>query len=148
MANPPRDDVYIFLFPSNIDDTGGCLAVHLSSESETYYWSFDPNGIERLPQDALEELALPNVNFQAQVFGRWWRKEAYDSIAQVHHTNGFDPTSQDVAIKLGYPLVDVDRLINLLLYYDTVSLLRLSVQCKTLIKCQKIEEVDEVEPDT
>jgi hypothetical protein len=146
MADTSRDDIYLFLFPANVDDSGGHLAVHLAPEDATYYWSFDPYGIERLPQDTSEELALPHVNFLAQVYGFQWSEEICESITQVHRTKGFDPIGQDVAIKLGHPLVDVDRLINLI-YYDAVSLLRLSIQCKTLIKCQKIEVVDEVEPE-
>jgi hypothetical protein len=44
----------------------------------------------------------------------WWRKEDYDSIAGCHRSKGFDPASQDVAIELGHPLVDVDRLERLI----------------------------------
>ncbi|KAJ7214692.1 hypothetical protein C8J57DRAFT_1538406 [Mycena rebaudengoi] len=120
MAETPRDDVYLFLFPANVDDSGGCLAVHLPPEEETYYWSFDPNGIERLSQDALEELALPHVHFRAQAVGEQWSKEIYDCIAKFHRTKGFDPTNKGVAIELGYPLVDIDRLINLI-YCDTIE---------------------------
>ncbi|KAJ7251969.1 hypothetical protein C8J57DRAFT_1238315 [Mycena rebaudengoi] len=41
--------------------------------------------------------------------GSAWSKEVYDSIANFHYSKGFDHTSQDVTIELGYPLVDVDR---------------------------------------
>jgi hypothetical protein len=105
MADTPRDDVYLFLFPATIDDSGGNLAVHLPPESETYYWSLDPDGIEKLPQDALEELALPRVKFLAQALGYQWSEEVYDSIANFHYGKGFDHTSQDVAIKFGYLLL-------------------------------------------
>ncbi|KAJ6483398.1 hypothetical protein C8R45DRAFT_1075596 [Mycena sanguinolenta] len=125
MANTPRDDVYLFLPPAGVDGSGVHLAVHLPLESEKYYWSLDPCGIERLPQDSLEELALPHIKCWAQVRGVQWSKEVYDSITKFHCAKGFDPTSQDVAIELGYPLVDVDRLIN-------------------LIYCNTIEVVDEV----
>jgi hypothetical protein len=42
MADSPTEDVYLFLFPADIDDSNGHLAVHLPPETETYYWSFDP----------------------------------------------------------------------------------------------------------
>jgi hypothetical protein len=114
MADSPTDAVYLFLFPPNVDDSGGHLAVHLPPESERYYWSFHPEGIHRLPQDALDELNLPQVTFRAQVYGKCWTHEVYNLIADFHRTKGFDPTSQDVAIELGYPLVDVDGLKNMI----------------------------------
>jgi hypothetical protein len=112
MADSPTDDVYLFLFPADVDDSNGHLAVHLPLETETYYWSLDPEGIEPLPQDGMDELAPPSVSFQAAVDGIWWKKAIYVSIADCHCAKGFDPTSQDITIELGYPLVDVDRLNN------------------------------------
>jgi hypothetical protein len=114
MADPPTDDIYLFLFPARVDGSDGHLAVHVPLESETHYWSFDLEGIEHLPQDVVDKLTLPHVNFRAFVRGGSWSEEAYDTIAKVQHRKGFEPTSQDVAIKLGYPLVDVDRLNNLI----------------------------------
>jgi hypothetical protein len=88
--------------------------VHLPLETETYYWSFDPEGIEHLPQDSLDKFTLPSVNFRAQVRAAHWSQEVYDSIATCHHAKDFDPASQDVAIELGYPLLNVDRLNDLI----------------------------------
>jgi hypothetical protein len=114
MADSPTDEVYLFLFPADVDDSNRDLAVHLPPETETYYWSLNPEGIDHLPQDALDELALPCVTFQVVVYGFRWRKEVYDLIGKLHHAKGFDSTSRDVAIELGYPLVDVERLNNLI----------------------------------
>ncbi|KAJ7279280.1 hypothetical protein C8J57DRAFT_1712399 [Mycena rebaudengoi] len=110
----------------NAANSRGHLAVHLPLETETYYWSFDPEGIKHLPQDSLDKLALPSVSFRAQVRPKHWSQEVYDSIATCHRAKGFDPASQDVAIELGCPLLDVDRL-------------------NDLINGVKIEAVDEVE---
>ncbi|KAJ7276566.1 hypothetical protein C8J57DRAFT_1583667 [Mycena rebaudengoi] len=126
MADSPTDEVYLFLFPANVANSRGHLAVHLPLETETYYWSFDPEGIEHLPQDSLDKFALPSVSFRAQVLAVHWSQEVYDSITACHCAKGFDPPSQDVAIELGYPLLDVDRL-------------------NDLINGGKIEAVDEVE---
>jgi hypothetical protein len=114
MADSRPDDVYLFLFPTNGDKSGGHLAVQLPPENETYYWSLDPEGTEFLPQDALNELNLPSVSFHALVYGVQWRNEVYDSIRDFHRTRGFDPSSQEVAIKIGYSLLDADRLIKLI----------------------------------
>jgi hypothetical protein len=129
MADSPTNEVYLFLFPANVANPRGHLAVHLPLETETYYWSFDPEGIEHLPQDSLDKFALPSVSFWAQVWGVHWRQEVYDSIATCHHAKGFDPASQDVAIELGYPLLDVDRL-NDLIYGVKVHVPVLVIECK------------------
>jgi hypothetical protein len=114
MADSPTDDVYLFLFPANVDDSNGHLAVHLPPENETYYWSFDPEGLDRLPEDSLDKLVLLRIKFRAIVTAVRWRQEAYDYIADCHCAKGFDPTSQDVAIELGYPFVDLEKLNNLI----------------------------------
>jgi hypothetical protein len=54
------------------------------------------------------------MSFRALVSGVRWSQEEYDAIAGCHRGKGFDPTGQDVAIELGYPLVDVDQLNNLI----------------------------------
>ncbi|KAJ7279259.1 hypothetical protein C8J57DRAFT_1302700 [Mycena rebaudengoi] len=114
MANSLTDEVYLFLFPANVANSRGQLAVHLPLETETYYWSFDPEGIEHLPQDSLDKFSLPSVSFQARVPAIHWSQDVYDSIGACHHAKGFDPASQDVAIELGYPLLDVDQLNDLI----------------------------------
>ncbi|KAF7348835.1 hypothetical protein MVEN_01403500 [Mycena venus] len=112
MADTPTDGVYLFLFPADISPSGGLLALSLPPEDETYYWSLDPQGIQRLPRETAEELGLPEVQFQATVEGIRWDQNHHDAIRQVHLAKGFDPDSQAVAIQLGYPLVDVDKLNN------------------------------------
>ncbi|KAJ7207297.1 hypothetical protein B0H12DRAFT_439686 [Mycena haematopus] len=114
MADSPTDEVYLFLFPAEVDDSGGRLAVHLAPENEAYYWSFDPKGLERLPQDDLDGLALPHVDFHARVYGNQWSRDMYGCIGHCHHAKGFNPTSQDVAIGLGYRLLDAGKLNNLI----------------------------------
>jgi hypothetical protein len=131
MADSPTDDVYLFLFPATVDDSDGHLAVHVPPASEAHYWSFDPEGIEHLPQDALDKLTLPCVNFQARMFSQWWQQEVYDSIVKCHRAKGFDLTSQDVAIELGYPLLDIDRL-NYLINLGKASRLHLATERKEI----------------
>jgi hypothetical protein len=144
MAESLSDYVYLFLFPAEVEDSDGDLTVHLPSESERYYWSFDPEGIERLPQDALDNLRVPCVSFRVQVSGKSWRRETYNSIGEFHHAKGFDPASQDIAIKFGYPLVDVEKLNNFI-NGDEVNEFHLPVSERKLNTASKIDDVDEVE---
>jgi hypothetical protein len=114
-------DVYLFLFTTKVDNANGPLAVHLPPASESYYWSFDPEGLDHLSQDTLDELNLPQVALKAEALGTRWNQEVYNTIADFYHAKGFDPTTPDVAIKLRYSLVDVDRL-NSLINGDKVNL--------------------------
>jgi hypothetical protein len=129
MADSPTDEIYLFLFPADVDDSNGHLAVHLPLETKTYFWSFDPEGIDRMPPDSLDKLVLPSVSFQALVYGKFWEKEIYDSISDCHRTKGFDPTSKDVAIELGCSLVDVERL-NYLINGGKARVPILVIACK------------------
>ncbi|KAJ7911629.1 hypothetical protein B0H13DRAFT_1524881, partial [Mycena leptocephala] len=72
-----------------------------------YYWTFDPEGIERFSEDTSEALGLPLVQFHTLVRGDRGSKDDYTLIREFHLDKGFDPDSQDIAIELGYPLVEV-----------------------------------------
>jgi hypothetical protein len=126
MAYSLRDDIYLFLSPTVVGASGGQLAVHLPPANKTHYWSFDLEGLNHLPQDIVDDFALPRVSFSATLLGRQWSQEVYDTISDFHRAKGFDPISQDVALELGYPLVDVDRL-NSLIKGDKVSFLILAI---------------------
>lgn len=122
MADSPSDDVYLFLFQPTVDNSGGHLAIHLPPESATYYWAYDPLGLQRLPEEIIDELGLPTVELKVSIWAASWGREYYNVIQKRHSAKGFDPDSQDVAIKLEYPLVDVDRL-NLLINGKKVRIL-------------------------
>jgi hypothetical protein len=112
MADTATNEVYLFLFPATIEDSNDHLVISLPPQRETYYWSFDPMGIEHLSDDTVMELDLPRVHFQAILHGAYWSSKDYEVIRDFHRAKGFDPNRHDVAIKLGYPLLDVHRLNN------------------------------------
>ncbi|KAJ7868330.1 hypothetical protein B0H13DRAFT_2351482 [Mycena leptocephala] len=58
-----------------------------------------------------------------RVVGKSWDTSVYDGILQFHDSKGFDPYSQQVAIQLGWPLVQVscDRETLLMHNSDTAS---------------------------
>jgi hypothetical protein len=82
-----------------------------------------------VPRGTLDNFSLPDVRLRASVYGKFWENEIYASIAKFHHTKGFDTSSQEVAIKLGYPLVDVGRL-NDLISGGKVCVPFLIIECK------------------
>ncbi|KAJ7435014.1 hypothetical protein B0H11DRAFT_2257702 [Mycena galericulata] len=114
MADTPTNEVYLFLFPATIEGSNDQRVIYLPPQRETYYWSFDPMGIEQLSDDTVMELGLPRVHFQAILHGAHWSSEHYEVIRDFHRAKGFDPHRQDAAIKLGYPLLDVHKLNNCL----------------------------------
>jgi hypothetical protein len=110
MADTPTHDVYLFLFPAEAEASEGRLTVPLPPENETYYWSLDPQGVDRLSEEASAELGFPRVQLTASMRRSQWDETAYDLIREVHISKGFKPDTQDVARALGYPLVDVGKL--------------------------------------
>jgi hypothetical protein len=138
IANAPTDEIYLFLRPFYAENSDGHLLVHLPAESETHYWSFDPMGVERLSAEKSEHLGLPRVHFHVAVAGCRWEQATYDLIRKFHAAQSFDPGSQDVAIKLGYPLIDIDRL-NDLIKADRVSSVIIMVQS---LKITAVQDAD------
>jgi hypothetical protein len=126
-----RDEIYLFLLPPVVDASGGHLTVHVPPANERHYWSFDPEGSGCLSQEALEELALPTVHFKVRASGAHRTQQQYNVIADFHRAKGFDPTSQDVALELGYPLVDVDRLNSLINGDKVYSLILIIIHRKS-----------------
>jgi hypothetical protein len=114
MAEVPAKDVFLFLFSPDVQDSGSQFSVYLPPENKAYYWSFDPKGTTQLSAEDAEQIGLPHVNFQATVFGSTWSRDIYDLIGHFHLAKGYNPHSQDVAIELGYPLLDVQWLDDIL----------------------------------
>jgi hypothetical protein len=102
--------VYLFLFPPQVDVVDGQLLVTNPPDTEKYYWAFDPDGLDRLTHDVAENFGLPAVEFSTDLWGRKWNKHDYDMIHDFHVAKGFDPYTQDVAIAMGYPLIDVEEM--------------------------------------
>ncbi|KAJ6563971.1 hypothetical protein B0H19DRAFT_905484, partial [Mycena capillaripes] len=72
-----------------------------------YYWAFDPAGLDRLTFQPAEDLGLPIPEFSIQLLGARWDETYHNTIRDFHAAKGFDPCSQDMAIAMGYPLVDL-----------------------------------------
>jgi hypothetical protein len=71
------------------------------------YWSLDPSGIDRLSVEAAENLGFPAIELQIKVSGKSWDASVYGGIRQFHQYKGFDTYSQQVALEMGYPPVQV-----------------------------------------
>jgi hypothetical protein len=71
------------------------------------YWSLDPSGVDRLSDEVAGDLGFPAIQLQIQVGSNSWDTSVYDGIRQFHEAKGFDPYSQEVALELGCPLLQV-----------------------------------------
>ncbi|KAJ7901341.1 hypothetical protein B0H13DRAFT_2515923 [Mycena leptocephala] len=110
MADAPTDKVYLFLFPPQADVVDGQLLVTNPLNTEKYYWAFDPAGLDRLTHDMAEDFGLTTVEFFMRVLGGSWDEHDYDMIRDFHVAKGFDPYTQDAAIAMGYPLIDIKEM--------------------------------------
>ncbi|KAF7340330.1 hypothetical protein MVEN_01952200 [Mycena venus] len=108
MTDAPLNKVYLFLFPPQVKVLNGQLAITNPSDAEKYYWAFDPAGLDRLTHESAEEIGLPTPEFSTEVDGPTWNECEYAMIREFHSGKDFDPESQDVAIAMGYPLVDIE----------------------------------------
>ncbi|KAJ7930773.1 hypothetical protein B0H13DRAFT_2264091 [Mycena leptocephala] len=110
MADAPTDKVYLFLFPLQVDVVNNLLTVTNPPDTEKYYWAFDPVGLNRLTHETVEDFGLPAVEFSIGLMGRRWEESDYDMIRDFHVAKRFDPDTQDTAIAMGYPLIDIEKM--------------------------------------
>ncbi|KAJ7676430.1 hypothetical protein B0H17DRAFT_866828, partial [Mycena rosella] len=71
------------------------------------YWSLDPSGAQRLSTEEAENIGFPSVEFQMTAYTSWWYTHIYAGLRQFHEAKGFNPYGQDVALHLGYPLLQL-----------------------------------------
>ncbi|KAJ7901302.1 hypothetical protein B0H13DRAFT_1622084 [Mycena leptocephala] len=110
MADAPTDEVYLFLFPPQVEVVGNLITVTNPPDTERYYWAFDPAGLDRLTHETVEDFGLPTVEFSIELWGGKWDEDIYDMVRDFHVAKGFDPYSQDAAIAAGYPLIDIEQM--------------------------------------
>ncbi|KAJ7930663.1 hypothetical protein B0H13DRAFT_880408 [Mycena leptocephala] len=110
MADAPTDKVYLFLFSPQVEIVDGQITVTSPPDTEKYYWAFDPDGLDRLTSETAEDIGLLSVEFSTRLMGGIWDKHHYDMVRDFHIAKGFDPYSQDAAIAMGYPLIDVKEM--------------------------------------
>ncbi|KAJ7930770.1 hypothetical protein B0H13DRAFT_881342 [Mycena leptocephala] len=114
MADAPTDKVYLFLFMPQVDVVDGLFAVTNPPDTEKYYWAFDPDGLNQLTHETVEDIGLPTVVFWIDLYGGSWDERDYDMIRDFHVAKGFDPYTEDVAIAMGYPLIDIEEMKKLI----------------------------------
>ncbi|KAJ7818698.1 hypothetical protein B0H14DRAFT_3739645, partial [Mycena olivaceomarginata] len=102
--------VYLFLFPPQVEVLDGQLTVINPPDAEKYYWAFDPTGLNQLTHEIAEDIGLPTPKFTIEPCGLFLEEEETNLIREFHAAKGFDPESQDAAIAMGYPLVDIEAI--------------------------------------
>ncbi|KAF8164390.1 hypothetical protein K438DRAFT_268341 [Mycena galopus ATCC 62051] len=110
MIDAPSNNIYLFLFPPQVEILTGHFTVAFPPETERYYWAFDPEGLDRLTHALAEDIGLLKPRFFFHCWPVSWDKREEDQICEFHAAKGFDPDSQDAAVALGYPLVDIEAL--------------------------------------
>ncbi|KAJ6553213.1 hypothetical protein B0H19DRAFT_1377830 [Mycena capillaripes] len=92
-----------------------CPLADLQSELPTWfripecpaYWSLDASGAERLSDEEARKHGFPDLVFGMEIMGKSWDSSVYAGLHRLQEAKGFDPCSQEVAIELGYSLVQV-----------------------------------------
>ncbi|KAF8139273.1 hypothetical protein K438DRAFT_719824 [Mycena galopus ATCC 62051] len=61
MTDAPSNQVYLFLFPAQVEILGSCFTVAAPPDAERYYWAFDLDGVDRLTSvAATSDLSQPS----------------------------------------------------------------------------------------
>ncbi|KAJ7768010.1 hypothetical protein B0H14DRAFT_358721 [Mycena olivaceomarginata] len=110
MTHAPSDKVYLFLFPPQVKILDNQLTVINLPDAEKYYWAFDPAGLDQLTHEIAEDIGLPTPEFRIEPWGLLLEEEETNLIHEFHAAKGFDPESQDVAVVVRCPLVDIEAM--------------------------------------
>ncbi|KAJ7832542.1 hypothetical protein B0H14DRAFT_3871924 [Mycena olivaceomarginata] len=110
MTDAPSSKVYLFLFPPQVEILDGQLTIINPPDAEKYYWAFDPAGLDQLTHEIAEDIGLPTPKFTIKLYGFHLREEETNLFREFHAAKGFDLESQDVAIAMRYPLVDIEAI--------------------------------------
>uniref|UniRef100_A0A0W0F9X3 Uncharacterized protein n=1 Tax=Moniliophthora roreri TaxID=221103 RepID=A0A0W0F9X3_MONRR len=98
--------VYLFIlpipYPSDPETTWNSWLQGLK-----YFWSFDPSGNKKIPEDIRLSLGLPSFTSWLEFPHCWWDCITYNALHQLHVIKGFNPTTTAFAQSLGYPLLEV-----------------------------------------
>ncbi|KAF7353211.1 hypothetical protein MSAN_01508800 [Mycena sanguinolenta] len=70
------------------------------------YWSLDPSGADRLSTEDARNLGFPAIHTETVVGGLSWDHSIYQGLRRFHEGKGFNPESQEVARRLGYPVFE------------------------------------------
>ncbi|KAJ7670121.1 hypothetical protein DFH06DRAFT_1180047 [Mycena polygramma] len=71
------------------------------------YWSLDPSGIERLSTQEATALGFPSFEVKTEICVQCWDASVYAGLRQFHQAKGFDPDSQNVALHMDHPLLQL-----------------------------------------
>ncbi|KAK7046209.1 hypothetical protein R3P38DRAFT_3420761 [Favolaschia claudopus] len=99
---PPEG--YLFMCPPQYFLAGPAT---VKIPERPWYWSLDPNGAEKLNEEKATELGFPIIQPDITIRVKRWREFAYNGLSQFHEAKGFDPYSQEVAVKLNEPLFEL-----------------------------------------
>ncbi|KAJ7679462.1 hypothetical protein DFH06DRAFT_1166668 [Mycena polygramma] len=96
---------YLFLCP--LADFGSELSACFRKPDCPVYWSLDPFGAELLSADEASALGFPDIDFEMKVVGRTWDDNVYAGIHRFQEAKGLDPRSQEAAMAMGCPLIEI-----------------------------------------
>ncbi|KAK6981632.1 hypothetical protein R3P38DRAFT_416938 [Favolaschia claudopus] len=71
------------------------------------YWSLCPSGVPPLSQEEATKLGFPTIRLVIGIRVKSWDEYVYVDLHDFHKASGFDPESQDIAVKLGEPLYEL-----------------------------------------
>ncbi|KAF7374297.1 hypothetical protein MSAN_00312900 [Mycena sanguinolenta] len=110
------------------------------------YWSLDPYGDNPLSHENASSLGFPPITLNTFVGASYWDETVYAGLRKFDECKGFNPESQDVAKKLGYPLYEVSDAMEWDLAVDREDGCNDSTWYEEI--CMTLEDyMREVEPD-
>ncbi|KAJ8074520.1 hypothetical protein PM082_015421 [Marasmius tenuissimus] len=99
-SNPARP-TYLFVPPLPVEMIDGVPCVRCPLPEPLFYWSLDPEGKERVPEEDWEQHSIPRL-VSEMFLGSSWRPWDYGCVRHYLATNGYDLDGKQCAREHGF----------------------------------------------
>ncbi|THU87447.1 hypothetical protein K435DRAFT_341914 [Dendrothele bispora CBS 962.96] len=102
-------NIFMFIAPVSLKqclESGSTEVSWGEHEEDYYFWSFDPDGVNRISQRVCDLIGLPRYRVEIKSLELSCPNYQFQAIQQVQKFFGYDPSTQDFAKACGLPLIE------------------------------------------
>ncbi|KAK1235351.1 hypothetical protein PQX77_001431 [Marasmius sp. AFHP31] len=98
---PSSPSIYLFVPPVPVEQRSGIYSIRYPLVSPLFYWSFDPNGRQVIPENDWERHGVPRLKVLSWI-GSSWPLESYHMVYNHLQTKDYEFDGRQYARERGY----------------------------------------------
>ncbi|KAK1235422.1 hypothetical protein PQX77_001358 [Marasmius sp. AFHP31] len=99
---PSSPSIYLFVPPVPVEQTSGIYFMRYPPVSPLFYWSFDPNGRQVIPENDWGKHRIPRLKVVSWI-GSSWPLGVYYAVKNYLQTKDYEFSGRKYAQERGYP---------------------------------------------